>query len=237
MKDEPRKQAGPGPRQWLAELSGAFAQTFTPLMLDILAKATPANLSLEARALGPSLVVLGTVFAFGSVSGAHSNPAVTVAFALRRAFPWRWVPGYVVSQFLGGAVAALVARGFEAERCALGMTLPEQGVPAAVAMEVLGTFFIVVVVLATAKRHRLLGPFAAIPVAATMAPMRMIGSAFSGPSLNPARSLGPAWVCGNGEGSWLYTLAPVLGGVLAVLFVTFLRGPANKEEVEAAEGE
>lgn len=159
------------------------------------------------------LVVGVMIFATGHVSGAHFNPAVTLAFASIGAFPWRDVPAYVLAQVaaaLLGAGGVLVLVGSEAS---LGATVPSVGLPAAVGLEIVLTFFLMFVITSVATDARASGKLAAVAIGGTVALCALMGGPLTGASMNPARSLGPALVSGQLADLPLYVAAPCLGAV------------------------
>jgi aquaporin Z len=179
-----------------------------------------------ARVVSPALMVMAIILFMGAVSGAHLNPAVTVAFALRRDFPWWRVPGYVVAQFAGAVLATLMLRGLIGAQGSAGLTLPGLGVSTwtALGWEILLTTGLVSVVLGTASGAQQLGPIAAIGVGSYIALAGLIGAPVSGASMNPARSLGPALVLGDWTAWWVYLAGPMVGAAVAVAIARILRG-------------
>jgi MIP family channel proteins len=171
--------------------------------------------------LAGGIVLAIVVASMGHVSGAHLNPAVTLGLAVNRRFPWSAVPAYLIAQFVGGAVAALVAWAFygDAARSVakLGATYPAPGVSlgSAFAAEAVVTFMLVLVVIAVATDTRVPQGVAAMAIGAALAAAILISGPISGGSVNPARSIGPMIVAGNMTDWWLYVLAPLLGGVVA----------------------
>jgi aquaporin Z len=192
-----------------------------------------------AKVVAPALMVAAIILFRGAVSGAHLNPAVSVAFALRGDFPWKRVPAYVVAQFVGAALATLLLWALVGKQGSAGLTLPGSGISAATAMwwEVLLTAGLVSVILGTASGAQQLGPLAAIGVGSYIALAGLWGSPVSGASMNPARSLGPALVLGNWTAWWAYLAGPVIGGAIAVGIAFVLRGPGGgRSGVAAAMG-
>jgi aquaporin Z len=221
----------------LAELAGTFALTLAAAGGEVIAAVSGGEVSHAARVVAPGLVVLALIYAFGNVSGAHFNPAVTFAFALGGAFRWRRVPGYWLAECCGAVVAALLLRWLFGLAGHLGATLPQYGARTAFVMEVALTWVLVTVILGTATRHRLIGPNAAIAVGATIALDGLFAGPISGASMNPARSLGPALVGGEMGSLWIYLLAPLLGAALAVSLTWVLQGAQKSGEDEAAGGD
>ncbi len=182
-----------------------------------------------ARVVSPALMVMAIILFMGAVSGAHLNPAVSVAFALRGNFPWRRVPAYIVAQFAGGVLATLLLIGLLGKQGSAGLTLPGPGisVPVAFAWEVLLTTGLVSVVLGTASGAQQLGPIAAFGVGSYIALAGLFGAPVSGASMNPVRSLAPALVVGNWTAWWAYLAGPALGAIIAVGIAFVLRGPGG----------
>ncbi len=192
-----------------------------------------------ARAVIPALMVMAVILFMGAVSGAHLNPAVSVAFALRNDFPWRRVPAYVAAQAAGAVLATLVLVVMLGKQGNAGLTLPGPGISASVALawEVLLTTGLVSVVLGTASGAQQLGPVAAFGVGSYIALAGLFGAPVSGASMNPVRSLGPALVIGNWTAWWIYLLGPILGATVAVAIARILRGPGGgKVSTRAAQG-
>jgi aquaporin Z len=195
--------------------------------------------SIGARVVSPALMVAAIILFMGAVSGAHLNPAVSIAFALRGDFPWKRVPAYIVAQFLGAALATLLLWALIGKQGSAGLTLPGQGISATTAMlwEVVLTTGLASVILGTASGAQQIGPLAAIGVGSYIALAGLWGSPVSGASMNPARSLGPALVLGDWTAWWAYLVGPVAGAMIAVGFAYVLRGPGGgRSGVQAAQG-
>jgi aquaporin Z len=224
-------------RALLAETFGTFALTFVAAGGGAIGTVS-GQIDAAARAIAPGLTVLAMIFALGAVSGAHINPAVTLAFALRGVFPWRRVPLYWLVQIAGAILAALLWRAlFGSAALRAGMTRPDGGVGPALVMEIALTLLLAMVILGTATRERLLGPNAGIAVGATVALAGLFAAPISGASMNPARSLGPALVARIGDGQWIYLVGPALGAAAAALLARLLLGPPREPEAEAANGD
>ena len=182
-----------------------------------------------ARVVAPALMVAAVILFMGAVSGAHLNPAVSVAFALRGDFPWKRVPAYIVAQFLGAVLATLLLWALIGKQGSAGLTLPGSGISTTTAMwwEAVLTAGLVSVILGTASGAQQLGPLAAIGVGSYIALAGLWGAPVSGASMNPARSLGPALVLNDWTSWWAYLAGPVIGGVIAVGIAYILRGPGG----------
>jgi aquaporin Z len=192
-----------------------------------------------ARVVAPALMVAAIILFMGTVSGAHLNPAVSVAFALRGDFPWKRVPAYIVTQFVGAALATLLLWALIGKQGSAGLTLPGSGISATTAMlwEAVLTTGLVSVILGTASGAQQIGPLAALGVGSYIALAGLWGAPVSGASMNPARSLGPALVLGDWTAWWAYLVGPVLGGAIACGFAYVLRGPGGgRSGVSAAQG-
>jgi aquaporin Z len=192
-----------------------------------------------ARVVAPALMVAAIILFMGTVSGAHLNPAASVAFAARGDFPWRRVPAYIVAQLLGAALATLLLWALIGKQGSAGLTLPGRGVSTGIALvwELVLTTGLVSVILGTASGAQQIGPLAAIGVGAYIALAGLWGSPVSGASMNPARSLGPALVLGDWTSWWAYLVGPMAGGVIAVGFAHVLRGRGGgRSGVAAAQG-
>jgi aquaporin Z len=182
-----------------------------------------------ARVVAPALMVAAIILFMGAVSGAHLNPAVSLAFALRGDFPWKRVPAYIVAQFAGAVLATLLLWALIGKQGSAGLTLPGTGISTATAMwwEAILTAGLVSVILGTASGAQQLGPLAAIGVGSYIALAGLWAAPVSGASMNPARSLGPALVLDNWTSWWAYLAGPVIGGALAVGIAYILRGPGG----------
>jgi aquaporin Z len=192
-----------------------------------------------ALVVAPALMVAAIILFMGTVSGAHLNPAVSVAFALRGNFPWRRVPAYVVAQFIGAILAPLLLWALIGKQGSAGLTLPGNGISAVTAMlwEAVLTAGLVSVILGTASGAQQIGPLAAVGVGSYIALAGLWGSPVSGASMNPARSLGPALVLGDWTAWWAYLAGPVIGGAIAVAFAYVLRGRGGGiSGMQAAQG-
>ena len=180
----------------------------------------------SARVVAPALMVMAVILFMGAVSGAHLNPAVSIAFALRRDFPWKRVPPYIVAQFAGAVLATLLLWGLLGKQGSAGLTLPGHGISAGAALvwEIVLTTGLVSVVQGTSSGAQQLGALAALGVGGYIALAGLWGSPVSGASMNPARSLGPALVLDDWNSWWAYLVGPIAGGAIAVGISHVLRG-------------
>lgn len=223
----------------MAEAFGAFALVLAAAGTDVAGRLTDGAVSEAARAVAPGLVVAALIYSIGDASGAHFNPAVSLAFALKRLIPPGWLVPYWLAQLMGGILAAALLRGLFGGAIDAAVTRPhlttEMG---ALVVEIALSLLLLVVILGTADRYRVVGPNAAIAVGATIAACGLIGLTIEGASMNPARSLGPALVAGDLTSAWVYVLGPLAGAALAVALTTFLHGSREADDGagEAARG-
>jgi aquaporin NIP len=179
-------------------------------------------------ALTFGLVIMAMIYAAGRVSGAHLNPAVSVAFALMRRFPWPSVGAYVIAQTAGALAAAGLLRASLGDVADVGATVPSGSNGQAFLWEFLLTFFLMFVIMAVATDTRAVGDAAAIAIGGTVGLDAMVGGPVTGASMNPARSFGPALLSGEVETLWIYILAPVVGAALGALAYQLVRGQAEE---------
>jgi aquaporin Z len=184
------------------------------------------QISLAAAVVAPGLMAMAIILFMGAVSGAHLNPVVSFAFALRGDFPWRRVPGYVVVQLLGATLACLFLLAVFGDVHELGATLPGPGYHAwqAFLMEIVLTTTLVSVILGTASAAQNVGAIGALAVGGYIALAGLWAAPVSGTSMNPARSFGPALVSGQWRAYWVYLAGPLIGAVMAVGGAVILRG-------------
>lgn len=223
-------------RRLLAELVGTLLLTLVAAGGDTIEAATHQPLGHAAKVVAPALMVTALIYAIGGISGAHLNPAVTLAFAARGDFPPRRVLAYVAAQASGAVIAALLLIALFGNLGHLGATLPHHGSVTSFAMEVLLTATLVLVILCTAAAGpRLVGHNSALAVGATIALLGLFASPVSGASMNPARSLGPDLVGGRMGSYWIYLAGPLAGALIAVaLAVCFYGRPTGHEQAAAA---
>jgi aquaporin Z len=221
-------------RRLFSELLGTFLLVLVAAGGGLLH--AEGQISLASAVVAPGLMVLAIILFMGGVSGAHLNPAVSLAFAMRSDFPWRRVPGYVIVQLLGATLAALFLLAVFGDVGNLGATLPGTGYAdwQALLMEVALTAALVSVILGTASAAQNVGPIAALAVGGYIALAGLWAAPVSGVSMNPARSFGPALVGGDFSSYWVYVLGPLAGAVIAVGFAYILRGQGGDPTARAA---
>ena len=213
-------------RRLFSELFGTFLLVLVAAGGGMMGHAFPGVISRTAAVTAPALMVMGIILFMGKISGAHLNPAVSIAFALRRDFPWVRVPGYVLVQLIGATLAALVLRSIINVSAMYGSNYPAHGYSAGAAfwMEFLLTMGLVSVILGTASGAQNIGVIGAFGVGAYIALAGLWGSPISGASMNPARTFGPDLVSTTFTDYWVYVAGPIAGAALAVLLAFVLRG-------------
>jgi aquaporin Z len=218
--DDPRREW----RRLFSELLGTFALVLVAAGGGILH--AKGQISLAAAVVAPGLMVMAIILFMGAVSGAHLNPGVSLAFALRGDFPWKRVPGYIVIQLIGATLAALFLRWVFGNVEHLGATLPGPGYKnwQALLMEIVLTTLLVSVILGTASAAQNVGAIAALGVGGYIALAGLWSAPVSGTSMNSARSFGPALVSGDWSSYWVYVVGPITGALIAVGFAFVLRG-------------
>src|ERR1700761_6527989 len=187
------------------------------------------QISLAAAVVAPGLTVMAVILFMGAVSGAHLNPVVSIAFALRHDFAWYRVPFYVLAQLGGATLAALFLLAVFGNVEHLGATLPGPGYHAwqALLLEIALTGGLVSVILGTASAAQNVGTIGAVGVGGYIALAGLWAAPVSGTSMNPARSFGPALVSGDWSSFWVYVVGPAAGAVIAVGCAIILRGPGG----------
>jgi aquaporin Z len=194
------------------------------------------QISLAAAVVAPGLMVMAIILFMGAVSGAHLNPAVSLAFALRGDFPWKRLPGYILVQLVGATLACLFLLAVFGNVEHLGATLPGAAYHdwQAFLMETVLTVGLVSVILGTASAAQNVGAIAALGVGGYIALAGLWAAPVSGVSMNPARSFGPALVGGDFTSYWVYLAGPVAGSLIAVGCAVVLRGPGGSPISRAA---
>jgi aquaporin Z len=227
-------------RRLAAELLGTFFLVLAAAGAGMMGHAFPGVISHTAAVTAPALTVMAIILFMGKISGAHLNPAVSIAFAMRRDFPWHRVPGYVVVQLAGATLAALVLHAIINVSPAYGSNYPAHGYSdmAAFWMELILTTGLVSVILGTASGAQNVGIIGAFGVGSYIALAGLWGSPISGASMNPARTFGPDLASTTFTGYWIYLAGPVAGAVAAVGIAFVLRGRGgDKSALGAAQGD
>ncbi|MGI8549919.1 MAG: aquaporin, partial [Dehalococcoidia bacterium] len=195
---------GPAGGRYAAEFLGTFALVFAGPGATVINAYTNGGVTPVGIGLTFGLIVGAMIYAIGHISGAHINPAVTLAFTVTRHFPLRDVPGYILAQLAGGAAASLVTKGLYGNTAHLGATLPAHGAGQAAMLEGILTFFLMFLIMAVATDVRAVGEAAAIAIGAYVALAATFAGPIAGASMNPARSFGPTLVSNDWTSWWVY---------------------------------
>lgn len=204
-------------KKYISEFIGTFSLVFCGCGAMTVNEVTGGSVTHVGIGLTWGLIVMAMIYAFGETSGAHFNPAVTIAFAYAKKFAWKEVPKYIIAQVLGAFLASYILLFLFPTSEFLGATIPTVDVWRAFVLELLLTFFLMVTIINVSTGSKEMGVVAGIAIGGVV----LLEAIFAGPitnaSMNPVRSLAPNIVSGNIQGLWLYMIAPVLGALLAVV--------------------
>ena len=210
-------------KNYIAEFIGTFAMVFCGTGAMTINEVTGGDVTHVGIGITWGLIVMAMIYAFGDISGAHFNPAVSIAFAFAKKFSWKEVPIYIFFQVAGAFAASLLLMWLFPKSELLGATIPSVDVWRAFVLELILTFFLMLVIINVSTGSKEVGMMAGIAIGGVV----LLEALFAGPitnaSMNPARSLAPNIVSGNIEGIWLYILAPIIGALLAVVSCKFVK--------------
>lgn len=204
-------------KKYISEFIGTFSMIFCGTGAMTVNEVTGGDVTHVGIAITWGLIVMAMIYAFGETSGAHFNPAVTIAFAYAKKFAWKEVPKYIIVQVLGALTASLILWYLFPSSEYLGATIPTVDVGRAFVMELLLTFFLMMVIINVSSGSKEIGIIAGIAVGAVVLLEAMFAGPITNASMNPARSIAPAIVAGKMHHLWMYILAPILGAILAVI--------------------
>ena len=210
-------------KNYISEFIGTFAMIFCGTGAMTINEITGGDVTHVGIGITWGLIVMAMIYAFGEISGAHFNPAVSIAFAYAKKFSWKEVPKYIFFQVSGAFAASLLLMWLFPKSELLGATIPTVDVWRAFVLELILTFFLMVVIINVSTGSKEVGMMAGIAIGSVV----LLEALFAGPitnaSMNPARSLAPNIVSGNIKGLWLYILAPIIGALLAVVSCKFVK--------------
>jgi aquaporin NIP len=203
-------------RKSIAEVIGTFALVFCGTGAIIIDNVSKGGVTHVGVAITFGLIVMAMIYGLGDVSGAHLNPAVSIAFTLAGRLPLKSLGIYVASEIVGAFLASLTLRLLFPTDELLGATLPAGSAGQSFVLEFLLTFFLMLVIMGVATGSKEQGLFAGIAIGSVILLEAMFAGPICGASMNPARSLAPAVVSGHLEHIWVYLIAPVIGAAVAI---------------------
>jgi aquaporin Z len=225
-------------RRLFSETWGTFLLVVVAAGAGVVGALSGGAITLSMKVAAPGMMVMAIIYFMGAVGGAHLNPAVTLAFAVRRNFPWNRVPGYIAAQFVGGIAAACFLWAMFGTVGLLGATTPGVGISdfKALIMEVLLTAGLVSTILGTASGARNIGSNGALAVGGYIVLGGLWAAPISGASMNPVRSFAPDLLRGDMSTTWIYVAGPFIGAMIAVGFEWILKGKPTAAGASAAQG-
>jgi len=203
-------------KKYFAELIGTFALVFCGTGAIVINDVTEGAVSHVGIGITFGLIVTVMIYAFGKISGAHINPAVTIAFAFTDRFEKKYLVGFIIAQLIGAFLASAILKMLFVEHDNLGATLPFGSWQQSFVLEIILTYFLMLVILFVSQNKET-QQFTGIAVGATVGLEAIFAGPITGASMNPARSIAPAMVSGNITELWIYILAPIIGAILASL--------------------
>ena len=210
-------------KKYLAEFIGTFALLFCGTGAITINEVTNGAVTHVGIAITFGLIVMAMIYALGEVSGAHLNPAVTIAFAVNKNFPFKQVLPYIISQAAGAFAASFTLQFLFPASIFLGATLPFGSALQSFILEIILTLFLMLVILQVATGSKEQGTFAGLAIGSVVLLEAMFAGPVCGASMNPFRSLAPAIVSGHLQHLWVYLTAPVIGALTAVIIYRILK--------------
>ena len=209
-------------KKYVAELIGTFALVFCGTGAIIIDQQSGGLVSHVGVAITFGLIIMCMIYSLGNISGAHLNPAVSIAFTLAGRFPINHLPGYIASQLAGALMASFTLKFLFESNQLLGATIPSGTEMQSFIMELILTFFLMLVIINVANGSKEQGLFAGLAIGAVVGLEAMFAGPVCGASMNPARSIAPAIVSGHLEHLWVYIVAPIAGAALAIPVCKYL---------------
>ncbi|MBV8388226.1 MAG: aquaporin [Mucilaginibacter sp.] len=212
-------------KKYLAEFLGTYALVFAGTGAIIIDQETHGSITHMGVAITFGLIVMSMIYALGDISGAHLNPAVSIAFAAAKKFPVKELFPFIISQLLGAISASSTLKYLFPANQFLGATIPAGNDSQSFILEFILTFFLMLVIINVAKGSKEQGMFAGLAIGSVVALEAMFAGPICGASMNPARSLGPAVISGHTEHLWIYLSATIFGAIAAVPVWNLLKNP------------
>lgn len=210
-------------KKYYAEILGTFALVFCGTGAIIINQESAGVITHPGIAFTFGLIVMVMIYALGPISGAHLNPVVTIAFTVAKRFPLNQVFPYILSQAVGAFIASLTLKFLFTGNEFLGATMPAGTDLQSFVLELILTFFLMLVIINVATGSKEQGMFAGLAIGSTVLLEAMFAGPICGASMNPIRSISPAVVSGHLEHLWIYLTAPTIGAVLAIFVWRFIR--------------
>lgn len=211
-------------RKSISELLGTFALVFCGTGAIVIDQQSGGGVTHVGVAITFGLVVMAMIYALGEISGAHINPAVSIAFTLAGRLPVKALGYYIVSQLAGAFLASLILKLLFPANQLLGTTLPAGSAGQSFVLEFILTYFLMLVIINVATGSKEQGLFAGIAIGSVILLEAMFAGPICGASMNPARSLAPAVISGHTETLWVYLIAPIAGAALSIPTWKYLNG-------------
>ena len=215
-------------KKYIAELIGTFALVFCGTGSIIVNQEFHGTVTHVGISITFGLIVMAMIYTLGNISGAHINPAVSIAFVLAKRFPAKELLPYIVSQITGALLASLILKFLFPDNLLLGATVPHGGIAQSFVLELLLTFFLMLVIINVATGSKEQGIFAGLAIGCTVLLEAMFAGPVSGASMNPARSIAPALISGHLEHVWIYITATTTGAVAAIPVWKYLSNHSTK---------
>lgn len=210
-------------KKYIAEFIGTFAMLFCGTGAITINEITNGAVTHVGIAITFGLIVMAMIYALGEVSGAHFNPAVTIAFTVNKNFPAKQVLPYIISQAAGAFAASFILQFLFPTSIFLGATIPFGSALQSFVLEIILTFFLMLVILQVATGSKEQGMFAGMAIGSVVLLEAMFAGPICGASMNPFRSLAPAIVSSHVQHLWVYLTAPVIGALSAVIIYRLLK--------------
>ncbi len=218
-------------RKYIAELTGTFALVFCGTGAIIINQETNGTITHAGVAITFGLIVMAMIYALGNISGAHLNPAVSIAFVIAKRFPVKELLPYIISQLAGAVLASITLKSLFPDNEFLGATIPHGSETQSFILELFLTFFLMLVIINVATGSKEQGMFAGLAIGSTVLLEAMFAGPICGASMNPARSFAPAIISGHTEHLWLYVTATIVGAAAAIPLWKYLsNNTTNKDK-------
>jgi aquaporin NIP len=209
-------------KKYIAELTGTFALVFCGTGAIIIDQQTNGAVTHVGVAVTFGLTIMAMIYALGNISGAHFNPAVTIAFSAVKKFPPKEILPYIIAQLSGAFLATVILKFLFPENSMLGTTVPAGTDMQSFFLEMILTFFLMFVIVNVAHGSKEQGMFAGLAIGSVILMEAMFAGPVTGASMNPARSVAPAVISGNTAHLWIYIAAPIAGALAAVMLAEYL---------------